>query len=193
MVEGYVLVNWRPPFLPWGSLYVEIGWSATVPTSGLTVVAMERERLVSFVLDGANSKPAVRRLWCDCPFGHIFGAYVDRMGFYVSGTWFFNLNGVVKWTATPEDIGLADGGRINVVSFGWLFNDADLGLCDQWGKPPPLGMGIYSREAVRAERRRLNQLACVTWNQVVVGLEEEYVWQLIWKVIMTDGIFSRSL
>ena len=84
---------------------------------------------------------------------------------------------MIEWDDTPEDIGLADGGRINVVSFGWLFNNYDLDICDQWGEP--LRMGFYSREAVRSERKRLNRLACITCNQIVVGQEEEYVWQLI--------------
>ena len=57
-------------------------------------------------------------------------------------------------------IGLSDGGRINVVLFGWLFNVADLGYFDQWVEPPPsLGRGIYSRETVRDERGRLTCLA----------------------------------
>ena len=127
----------------------------------LNFMAMARERLVKFLLDGANSEPVARRLRCDCPFGYIFGAYVDRMGYNVAGTWFFHLNVAVKWDSTPEDIGLVDGGRIKAVSFGWLFTVADLGYFDQWGEPSSLGRGIYSREAVRAEGKWLNRLACV--------------------------------
>ena len=78
-----------------------------------------------------------------------------------------------------EDIGLANGGRINVVSFGWLFTVADLGYFDQWGEPPSLGRGVNSEQAVRAECRRFNRLPCVTGGRVVITHEEEYVWQLI--------------
>ena len=46
------------------------------------------------------------------------------------------------------------------------------------GGPPFLGNGHYSREAVRAERRQLNSLACVHRSRVVVVFEEVYVAQL---------------
>ena len=84
-----------------------------------------------FVLDGANNNPVARRLRREYQFGEIFGVYINRMGYNGKVTRFFYLNAVVKWVTTPEDIGLADGGRINVVSFGWLFNVADLGYFDQ--------------------------------------------------------------
>ncbi len=61
----------------------------------------------------------------------------------------------------PEDIGLSDGGRINVVLLDWLFNVADLGYFDQWGEPPSLGRGIFSQETVRAEGKEGNRLDCV--------------------------------
>ena len=93
----------------------------------------------------------------ESPLGEIFGAYVRRLGYGGNITRFFYQNVVVEWGDTPDDIGLADGGRINVVLFGWLFNDADLGFFDQWGEPPSLRRGVYSREAVRAERRWLNR------------------------------------
>ena len=71
-----------------------------MPTSGLTVVAMARERIVLFVFYGANSKPAARRLQYDCPFGCIFGDYVNRMGYDVAVTRFFTgtlwSNGLVR-------------------------------------------------------------------------------------------------
>ena len=69
----------------------------------------------------------------------IFGVYVNRMGYDGKVTSFFCLNTVVGWDTTPEDIGFADGGRIDVVSFGWLFNAAKLGYFDQWGEPLSLG------------------------------------------------------
>ena len=52
-------------------------------------IAMARERIVLFVLDGVNSNPVTRLLWSDCPFGHIFGDYVDRAGYNVAVTSFF--------------------------------------------------------------------------------------------------------
>ena len=90
----------------------------------------------------------------------------------VSFGWLFD------WDTMLEDHGLPDGGRISVVLFGWLFNVADLGYFDQWGEPPSLGRGIYSREAVRAEDKRLNHLACPHRFRVVINCEEEYVAQL---------------
>ena len=122
-----------------------------MPAAGLNFVAMAREGIMLFVLDGANSNPVARGLQRESPFGVIFGAYVNRLGYAGKATRFFYLNVVVKWDSTPEDIGLADGGRINVVLFGWLFNVLDLGYFDQWGEPPSLRIGIYSREAPRAE------------------------------------------
>ena len=66
----------------------------------------------------------------------IFGAYVGWFGYNWAETRFFYQNGEVKWDTTPEDHGLSDGGRINVVLFGWIFSAADLGYFDQWGEPP---------------------------------------------------------
>ena len=85
---------------------------------------------------------------------------------------------MVEWDTLPEDIGLADGGRSWVVSFGWLYNVAELGYFDLWGVPRFLRTGHYSQEAVRAERRRLNGLAWVHGSRVVVGFEGVYVSQL---------------
>ena len=115
----------------------------------------------------------------------IFGAYVNRLEYDDKVTRFFYLNVVVEWDSTPEDSGLADGGRINVVLFRWLFNAADLGYFDQWGEPPSLGRGIYSREAARAERKRFNYLACVNRCQVVITCKEEYVAQLF-RMYLSD-------
>ena len=128
------------------------------------------------------------------------------MGYDVAVTRFFHLNAVVKWATTPEDIGLIDGGRINVVSFGWLFTVADLGYFDQWGEPPSLGRGVYSWDAVRAERRKANGLACVSRCRIIVGQEDKYAAQLIGThpndydgreyleeiVLVQVGIISRS-
>ena len=108
----------------------------------------------------------------------IFRKYVYRLGYVREVTRFFYLNAVVKWDTLPEDIGLAGGSRIWVVSFGWLFNVADLGYFDLWGVPRFLGRGHYSREAVRAECRGLNGLACIHRSRVVVVFEEVYVTQL---------------
>ena len=52
----------------------------------------------------------------ESPLGEIFGAYVRRLGYGGNITRFFYQNVVVEWGDTPDDIGLADGGRINVVS-----------------------------------------------------------------------------
>ena len=130
--------------LPVGSFYVEIGWVATVPASILSCVAMARERIVLFILDGSNSKIVARGLWRDCPFGHIFGDCVIRMGYNVAVTRFFQRNALVRWASTPGDINLVDGGRINVVSFGWLFTVADLSEFDWWGEFPSLDRGVFS-------------------------------------------------
>ena len=100
----------------------------------------------------------------------IFGAYINRLGYDGEVTRFFYLNVVVQWDTTPEDIGLSGEGRSNVVSFGWVFNVADLGYFDQWGEFPSLARGIYSREAVKAEGSRLNCLACVHRYRVGIAL-----------------------
>ena len=67
--------------------------------------------------------------------------YVNRLGLDGGVTRFFYLNAVVKWDTSPEDIGLADGGRIWVVSFGWLVNVAELGYFDWGGSPVFWGQG----------------------------------------------------
>ena len=126
MVEGYVLVNRRPPVLWGGSFYSKIGRVDIVPASGLNFAAMAREGIVLFVLDGANSNPVARHLRRESPFSLIFGAYVNMLGYDGKVTRFFYLNVVVKWDSMLEDIGLPDEGRINVVLFGWLFSVADL-------------------------------------------------------------------
>ena len=91
----------------------------------------------------------------------IFEAYVDRLGYDRAVTRFFYLNVVVNWDTTPEDHSLPDGGRINMVLFGWIFNVVDLHYFDQWGEPPSHGRGAFSQDSVRAEGDRLNSLACV--------------------------------
>ena len=83
-------------------------------------------------LVGFNGKSVTRRLWRESPFRVIFAAYVDRAGYDRGGARFFYLNGVVEWDSTPEDHKLPNGGRINVVSFGWIFSAAELGYFDQW-------------------------------------------------------------
>ena len=105
------------------------------------------------------------------------------------------MNAVVEWDALLEGIGLADGGRIWAVSFGWLFNVADLSYFAQWGVPPFLGRGTYSRDTVRAERGRLNHLACVHRSRMVVVFEEVYVAQLFGRipVILTDKSVLKKL
>ena len=74
----------------------------------------------------------------------IFEAYVGQVGYDQVVTRFFYLNGVVDWDLGPEDYGLPDGGRINVVAFGWIFSAADLGYFDQWGEPPSDWGGNFS-------------------------------------------------
>ena len=73
---------------------------------------MAREGIVLFVLDGAHSNPVTRRLWRESPFGAVFGAYINRLGFDGAVIRFYYLNAVVEWDSLLEDIGLADGGRI---------------------------------------------------------------------------------
>ena len=54
-----------------------------------------------------------------------------------------------------------------------------MGYFDQWGEPPSLGRGVYSEQAVRAEKSWLNQLPCVAGGQRDDTREEEYVAQLV--------------
>ena len=85
-----------------------------------------------------------RRLQRETPFHVIFGAFVDWLGYDRAVTRFFYLNVAVNWDTTPDDHGLPDGGRINVVLFGWIFSVVDLGFIDQWGDPPSHGRGTFS-------------------------------------------------
>jgi hypothetical protein len=105
---------------------------------------MAREVMVLFVMVGADSKTVMRRLQRQSTCHVIFGSNVNRMGYNGKVTRFFYLNCMVNWDTTLEDHGLGDGGRINVVLFGWLFNVADLGYFNQCGGPFSLGRGTYS-------------------------------------------------
>ena len=111
---------------------------------------------MSFLLVGFNGKSVTRRLRQDAPFCVIFEAYVDQFGYDQAVTRFFYLNGVVDWDSGPEDHGLPDGVRINVVAFGWIFSAADLGYFAQWEEPPSHRGGTYGQAALNAERGRLN-------------------------------------
>ena len=96
MVKGYVLVNRRPTVLPGGSFYSEIGFAGTALASVANPVAMAREGLVSFVLEGVNSESVTRRLRQETPFCVIFGAYVGQFGYNQAVTRFSYLHGVVE-------------------------------------------------------------------------------------------------
>ena len=85
---------------------------------------------------------------------------------------------MVEWDTTPEDHGLPDGGRINVVLFGWIFSAADLGYFDQWGEPPSHWGGTFSRAALNAEHDLLNGVGCVNGFRVLDDRRGEYVAQL---------------
>ena len=98
-------------------------------------VAMSREGLVSIVLVGLNGDIETRRLRRDSVFFGIFAAYVDRAGYDPAVTRFYHLNGVVEWDSTPAEHELPNGGRINVVAFGWIFSASDLDFFDQWEEP----------------------------------------------------------
>ena len=71
-----------------------------------------------------------------------------------------------------------DGGRINVVAFGWLFSGADLAYIDQWVRPSPLWGGFYRLAALDAERRRLRDLGYIHRLRVQVGRSAGFVAQL---------------
>ena len=116
---------------------------------------------MSIVLVGLNGNIETRRLWRESTFFEIFAAYVDRAGYDPAVTRFYHLNGVVEWDSTPEDHELSNGGRINVVAFGWIFSAADLGYFDQWKEPPPLRRGVYGQAALNAELCRPNNLGCI--------------------------------
>ena len=61
-----------------------------MPTSGLTVVVIEMEGFVLFVLDGVNGDPVARRLRRESLFSVIVGAYVTRLGYDGRVTSFFS-------------------------------------------------------------------------------------------------------
>ena len=96
----------------------------------------------------------------------IFGAYVGQFGYDQAVTKFFYLRGGVEWDTAPEDHGLPDGVRINVVSFGWVFSATDLGYFDQWQEPPSHLGGTFSRAALNAECGWLSGLGCVNRMRV---------------------------
>ena len=73
----------------------------------------------------------------------IFGVYVDWLGYNQAVTRFIFLNVAVDWDTTLEDHGLPDGGRINMVLFGWIFSVADLGFIDWCGEPPSQGRRTF--------------------------------------------------
>ena len=58
------------------------------------------------------------------------------VGYDRAVTRFFYLKVVVDWDETLENHSLPDGGRVNVVLFGWMFNVVDLHCFDQWGGTP---------------------------------------------------------
>jgi hypothetical protein len=123
--------------LPGGSLSYEL-WLCCAKC-----VAMARVGLVSVVLVGFHGDSVTRCLWRDSPFREIFVAYVYQAGFDPAVTRFFYLNGVIEWGSTPGDRLFPDGGRIHVVTFGWLFSGSDLEYIDQWVRPSHLCGGFY--------------------------------------------------
>ena len=108
----------------------------------------------------------------------IFEAYVGQFKYDQAVTRFFYLNRVVVWDTAPEDHGLPDGVRINVVSFGWVFSAADMGYFDQWEEPPSHLGGTFSRTALNTESGRLNGLGCVNRMRVPDDRRAEFVAQL---------------
>ena len=106
-------------------------------------VVMARVGLLSVILVGNRGDIVTRRLRRDSPFREIFVAYVCQAGLDPALTRFFHQNGEVGWGSTPGDHLFPDGGRIHVVSFGWLFSGSDLDYFDQWVQPYPLHGGIY--------------------------------------------------
>ena len=71
-----------------------------------------------------------------------------------------------------------DGGRINVVSFGWLLRREDLEYIDWWVQPFHLRGGFYSQTALEAERHRLVSFGYIDRMRVRVGWSAEFVSQL---------------
>ncbi len=135
---------------------------------------------MTVVLVGIHGDSETRRLRRDLHFRTIFVAYVNQAGLDLEVTRFFYLSGVLEWGLTPGDYLFPDGGRINVVSFGWLLGHEDLDYIDQWVRPFPLWGGFYSRAALEAERRRLLDLGYIDRMRVRVGRSAEFVSQLSW-------------
>ena len=133
---------------------------------------------MSFILVGIHGDRVTRRLRRDSPFRMIFVAYVDRAGCDPAVTRFFHRNGVVGLDSTPGDHEFPDGGRINVVSFEWLFSAAELDYFDQWGVPSPPRRGVYCRAALNAERRRLQLLGYIGRIRVLDDRRAEFISQL---------------
>ena len=131
-----------------------------------------------FVLVVFNGKSVTRRLQQDAHFRVIFEAYVDQFGYDQVVTRFFYLNGVVDWDSGPKDHQLPNGGRVNVVAFGWIFNAADLDYFSRWEEPPSHLGGTYGRAALNAERGRLNGLGYVNRMRGPDDRKAEFVAQL---------------
>ena len=108
----------------------------------------------------------------------IFEAYVDQVGYNQAVNRFFYLKGVVDWDSVPEDHRLPDGGRINVVAFGWIFSAADLGYFAQWEEPPSHRGGTYGRAALNAEHGWLNGLGYINRMRVPDNRRADFVAQL---------------
>jgi len=124
-----------------GKLSYIFGWVGTL-LSCSNYVAMARVLLVSVVLVGPHGDSVTRRLRRDSPFREIFVAYVYQAGIDPEVTRFFYLDGVIGWGSTPGDHMFPDGGRIHVLTFGWLFSGVDLEYIDQWVGPSPLRGGF---------------------------------------------------
>jgi hypothetical protein len=136
---------------------------------------------VSVILVGIHGDRVTRRLWRDSPFWEIFVAYVYQAGFDLAVTRFFYLNGVVEWGSTPGDHLFPDGGRINVVAFGWLFSGADLDFIDQWVRPFPLWGGFYclGAQALRVGLHSPDE--CSGWSECGIcrSTLRDKSWQLL--------------
>ena len=141
-------------------------------------VVMARVGLLSVNLVGNHGGSVTRRLRRDSPFREIFFAYVFQAGLDPALTRFYHLNGEVGWGSTPGDHLFPDGGRIHVVSFGWLFSISDLEYFDQWVPPHHLRGGYFSPNLLDAERRRLIGLGYISQLRVRVGRIEGFMFQL---------------
>ena len=116
------------------------------------------------------------------------------VGYDRAVTRFFYLKVVVDWDETLEDHSLPDGGKVNVVSFGWMFNVVDLHYFDPWGEPPLHERGTFS-QTVRAMGDPLNILSCVCRLQVLNDQRGEYVAQIFGThsgVFLGKSISRRS-